>query len=350
MPPLHPASLEDWFAQSHQQAYIDHLRHIKGLTARRATCFIRLWVYLMLKHLHQAQRLQTPIHALIPLSDAIACTHREAAEVFYAHGERGSDRAAGLMIDRLVALGLLDKTFDGNTTLLKVRAVTDLLIPPTATNIALYPDQFNPRRDAVLVAAFLAKQYNWLTANTNAVAHQTARQLRHWASLYPKGMRVLRRTDNHNPVGFYIMFPVSRISEERFFQPPRQSLHLSKIHQSDHPDADPIAIAHPGDDTCWSVFVRSWHVDKPYVTQTVAAQFLQDSQQILAAMRTDFPNLCDIHTIPIHPSHEALAQALGFQKTIQDSQTFLYWVYSSLDQFLELDIPALAPHLPIDEL
>ena len=57
----------------------------------------------------------------------------------------------------------------------------------------------------------------------------------------------------------------------------------------------------------------------------------------------DFPNLCDLHTLIIHPSFEAMAATLGFQKmglpTHRDPQ--LYWMYQALDRYLALDIPAL---------
>ncbi|MBF2034823.1 MAG: hypothetical protein IGR92_04905 [Leptolyngbyaceae cyanobacterium T60_A2020_046] len=66
--------------------------------------------------------------------------------------------------------------------------------------------------------------------------------------------------------------------------------------------------------------------------------FLQDVQQTLGRMQQDFPNLCDIHALVIHPSYEALASALGFQKTHRDFPTSLYWMYLPLDRFLALDV------------
>jgi hypothetical protein len=64
--------------------------------------------------------------------------------------------------------------------------------------------------------------------------------------------------------------------------------------------------------------------------------FLQDVQQTLQKMQQDFPQLCDLHTLVIHPSYEAMADRLGFQKTIQDAKLSVYWMYMALDRFLDL--------------
>lgn len=60
----------------------------------------------------------------------------------------------------------------------------------------------------------------------------------------------------------------------------------------------------------------------------------------LRKMQRDFPNLCDLHTLIVHPSYETMALALGFQKMGQqisrDPQ--LYWGYQALDRYLTLDI------------
>jgi hypothetical protein len=74
-----------------------------------------LWIYLLLKHQQElGVELRQPLTQLHIPEGFIACTHREAAELFYAQKERGSDRAAGMMIDKLLALGLIEKQFDGN--------------------------------------------------------------------------------------------------------------------------------------------------------------------------------------------------------------------------------------------
>jgi hypothetical protein len=55
-------------------------------------------------------------------------------------------------------------------------------------------------------------------------------------------------------------------------------------------------------------------------------------------MQADFPNLCDLYTMLIHPRYEELAQALGFQKLGGDPKLSVYWMYTAVDQFLALDI------------
>jgi hypothetical protein len=62
-------------------------------------------------------------------------------------------------------------------------------------------------------------------------------------------------------------------------------------------------------------------------------------------MQKDFPNLCDLHTLIIHPNYEKIAQALGFQKTSSDSQLSVYWMYLALDRFLALDIKSALVNL-----
>ncbi len=43
--------------------------------------------------------------------------------------------------------------------------------------------------------------------------------LRQWASSqYPSGMRVLRRADNLNPVGFYLMYPTAYLASRTYLQ------------------------------------------------------------------------------------------------------------------------------------
>ncbi|WP_051358141.1 hypothetical protein [Rubidibacter lacunae] len=51
----------------------------------------------------------------------------------------------------------------------------------------------------------------------------------------------------------------------------------------------------------------------------------------------DFPNLCDLHTLIIHPSYERLARSLGFQKTSYDPKVSVYRMYLALDRSLALD-------------
>jgi hypothetical protein len=331
--PIAATALDDWFPPDRQSYYIEQLREQRGqqrLTRRRAECFVRLWAYLMLKQLHPLPK--PPLIELDLLSHPVSCTHREASDLFYAESERGSDRSAGMMIDQLVQAGLVEKNFDGNTNMILIRAIPELIqSPPQA--ISLQPDDFNPRTDAVPIATLLAHNYNWMTSSKTAVAHKAMRLLRQWAQQYPNTMRVLRRSDTLQPVGFYVLYPIASISEGNLFLPPSLSLHLCT-----DGIVDPIEMAQPGDLNCISVFTRSWTIDEAYKNYETVCLFMRDTQQTFTKMKQDFPNISDIYVMPIHPSYEALANVLGFQKTIQDPQSYLCWMYLAVDHFLALDV------------
>jgi hypothetical protein len=343
---IHPALLDQWFPTERQRYYIQELQKQRGLTRRRAECFIRLWAYLMLK---QHERLpESPMLHLTPLEGAIPCTHREAAGLFYMDSDRGSDRAAGMMLDQLAQVGLLQKTFDGNTISVSIRTLPELVqLSPSDTVITYQIGPFNPRTDTVPVASFLANNYSWINLNRAAIAHKVTKLLRQWIQQYPTGMRVLRRCDTQQAVGFYVFYPTASTSEENFFLPPSLSIHISNIDIA----ADPIQIAFPGDPTCLSVFIRSWIIDTPYMSHASLCLFLRDAQATLIEMRKDFPNLCDLYALPIHPSHEMLAKTLGFQRTFQDPdpQSSVCWMHLAIDHFLEVDIETAVSRLPLSK-
>ncbi len=334
---MNPELIDQWFPIEQQRNYISMLLNPRrvGLTRRRAECFVRLWTYLLLKQQQElGERLGQPLTQLQIPQGFVACTHREAAELFYAHKDRGSDRAAGMMIDMLVALGLVQKDFDGNTVCLQIRSVPNLAQGHQSTEqVPIKVDSFNPRTDAVPVASFLAHNYNWMNNTTTAVPHKIKNLLRSWARQYPTGMRVLRRCDTSHPVGFYLLYPTAPESEENFSLPPSRSLHLSSAS-----DIDPLKMAIPGKDDCTSVMVRSWMIDTPYRTWDNVRRFLEDVQQTLIRMQVDFPNLCDFYALVIHPRYEELARGVGFQKIGLDPKSSIYWMYSAVDQFLDLDI------------
>ncbi|MEM9089831.1 MAG: hypothetical protein AAGC93_13915 [Cyanobacteria bacterium P01_F01_bin.53] len=352
--------LNDWFSLEQQTKIVEQLTQRVGLTRIRAEYFVKLWVYLLAKQQvikQQARQAKgkieqqsgqlnpsrtpatkvEPIETLTQLTSAVSCSHSEAARLFYGDKDQGSDRAAGMMLDKLAALGLIKKHFDGNTTRIEIQMNPETLqdnaqlATPTAP---LQLDDFDPRCDAVPVANLLAINYGWMNRTLEIVPHRITRLLRRWASQYPTGMRVLRRTDNLNPVGFYLMYPTAAESEVTFSSSPTKGLHLASLNE-----VDPFTMATPGDPECTAVFIRSWMIDPLYLDQ-YRALFLQDAQTILQKMQQDFPNLCDLHTLIIHPSYEAMANALGFQKmglqTSRDTQ--LYWMYQALDRYLALDI------------
>ena len=328
------AKLDTWYSQSQRRAAVSLLMKRVGVTRTRAECFVRLWVYLSVKQLQESQpRLKPPLTKLELPATEVQCTHREAAELFYSDSDRGSDRAAGMMLDKLEALGLIEKHFDGNATAIQIQPIPEILDPPKPENsVKLKLDDFNPRCDAIPVANLLASYYNWMNRSTNAVPQKIAKVIRLSAAQYSKGMRVLRRCDNLNPVGFYLLYPTASESDVNFFSAPSKSLHLSSVS-----DIDPFKMALPGDRNCQSVFVRCWVIDPKYLEEYRIA-FLEDSQTVLAQMQTDFPNLCDLYTLMIHHSYEKMSYTLGFQKTNSDAQLSLYWMYLALDRFLALDI------------
>ncbi len=330
--------LELWLNRDRQQQILDRLVERLGLTRARGECFLRLWIYLLVKEqLERNPHLKPPLLELTLLDRPVSCSHREAADLFYSDRDRGSDRSAGMMLDKLAALGLIDKQFDGNISRIKIVANVSNLEPAKIPDVPIEIDRFDPRCDAIPIANLLAANYNWMNHNTEATPHRIVTILRQWARQYDRGMRVLRRQDNSNPIGFYILYPTVAASVSNFFIAPSKSLHLSAIG-----DTDPFIMAQAGDLDCVSVFIRSWAIDRDYLDR-YRGLFLEDTQQILAQMQIDFPNLCDLYTMIIHPSYEYQATALGFQYMSRDRQTSLYWMYLPLDRFLALNITDCFP-------
>ncbi|MEO1377625.1 MAG: hypothetical protein AAFW70_25775 [Cyanobacteria bacterium J06635_10] len=336
-------SIDKWFCVEHQRRYISLLKGRVGLTRRRAQCFVKLWAYLLLKGQQELGKTVQPLTELSLPEGFVSCTHREAYELFYAEEDRGSERAAGMMIDKLVALGLIEKEFDGNNICIRICfTLPDINESKQITeSIELVIDNFNPRIDAIPLATFLARNYDWMNKKNTAAPQMIARKLRIWANLYAKGMRVLRRCDTQDAVGISILYPVASESEENFFLPPSKSLHLSTASQ-----IDPFDIAKPGDEDCTSVFARSFQIDPKFQKHESLCQFLEHTKQTLISMQEDFPNLCDLYTLTINPLGESLALALGFQKTSQDLQ--IYWLYMALDKYLALDIERAVSNLKLN--
>jgi hypothetical protein len=330
--------VNEWFPLDRQRTAIAQLLQQVGITRIRAEYFIRLWVYLLVKQT-QSQNLaaKPPLTELTLLNEPVICTYREAANLFYGEKEQGSDRAAGLMIDKFAALGLIRKYFDGNTTSIEILPIPSLLgTPSPQLAVEVKPDAFNLRSDAIPVAYLLSANYNWMNRSLQTTPHRIAKLLRGWNQQYAIGMRVLRRMDNENPVGFYLLYPVASESEVHFFNDPNRGLHFSS-----ESEADPFVMAQLGDEQCLALFIRSWVIEAPYLS-THQSIFLKDAQQVLHRMKHDFPNLCDLYSMIMHPTYEALATSLGFQK-MRNSPSSIYWMYRSLDRFLDLEIPTIFP-------
>ncbi|MBV6625677.1 MAG: hypothetical protein KI793_22580 [Rivularia sp. (in: Bacteria)] len=339
------ATIDEFFGLEHQLKYVALLKGKVGLTRRRAECFVKLWAYLLLKQQQELGIASKPVADLDLPEGFVACTHREANELFYAQQDRGSERAAGMMIDKLVALGLIEKEFDGNNICIRICSPLSDINESAQVNepIELVTDSFNPRTDTIPVATFLARQYDWMNKKTTAAPQRIARKLRAWAKQYSKGMRVLRRCDTQDPIGFCFLYPVAAKSEENFFLPPSKSLHLSTASE-----IDPFEMAEVGDEDCTSLFIRSFQIDSAYLQHSNLYQLLEDARKTLINMQADFPNLCDLYTLTINPLTQSLALAIGFQKTGQDPQVSLYWMYMALDNYLSLDIEQALSNLKLD--
>ncbi|WP_431659791.1 hypothetical protein [Pantanalinema rosaneae] len=333
---IEPEVLDRFFSPEQQRRYVRMLLERGGLTRRRAECFVRLWAYLLLKHQQDtAVAALHPLTQLYPLDRLVACTHREAAELFYGDQDRGSDRAAGMMIDRLVALGLIEKRFDGQTLCLQVRSLPELADPPVPiATVTLTVDNFNPRTDTIPLANLVTRTYAELIKDNAFVSHKIARSFRSWAQRYARGMRVLRRSDNQNPVGICILYPVTSTSEFNFFQAPSKSFYLTTDNET-----DPFQMAVSGDPDCTSVYIRAWVIESQFLSVDNLCLLLEDTKQTLVQMQSDFPNLCDLYSLIVHPLYEELRLKLGFQKTCPDNQRSYHWIYLALDRFLELNIP-----------
>jgi hypothetical protein len=342
---MNPEFIDQLFPIEQQRNYGSILMERFGLTRCRAKYFVRLWVYLLLKQQEQEkefkQYFNKPLTKLQIPKGFVPCTLREADAVFYSNSERGSERAAGIMLNQLAALGLIEKKFDGNNICLQVLLQSTLTDEQSAEAIPLKVDFFDPETDTIPVANFLAENYKWMNSKTVA-PYKIAKILPQWAEQYPKGMRVLRRPDNYHPVGFYAFYPVAKESEKNFFLPPSKSLHLSSASE-----IDPITMALPGDQSCISVFVRSWMIDAPYKDRVNVCKFLEDAKTTLRQMQADFPKICNLYALIIHPKYEPLTQALRFQKIRQDPQIPVYWVYTPIKNYLALDIEeAISAEIP----
>ncbi|NJP12022.1 MAG: hypothetical protein HC866_23225 [Leptolyngbyaceae cyanobacterium RU_5_1] len=346
---MEPEDLDQFFPRDRQHQYVSTLLARGGVTRRRAEYFVRLWAYLLLKQQQeQGQRSLQPLTQLYPTEGSVSCTHREAAELFYGQKDRGSDRAAGMMIDRLVALGLIEKRFDGQTLCLQVQNLPELLVAPAQPQapIQLEPDAFNPRTDAVPAANLIARTYAELIQSNRglkdpaAASHKIARVLRTWSQQYTAGIRVLRRRDNRNPAAISVFYPITSESEVNFFQPFNKGVYLTA-----DTEADPFKPAIPDDLNSTAVYVRAWVIEPSHLRRETLCLFLEDAQHTLSQMREDFPNLCDLYSAFIHPAYEELKLALGFQSISHDPQRAYSWNYLALDHFLELDVKRVVANL-----
>ncbi|ESA32012.1 hypothetical protein N836_28060 [Leptolyngbya sp. Heron Island J] len=328
-----PNDVEEWFPLAIQNQYIEHIVHQPGLriTRRQATYFVRLWGY---GYLIQRGINHAPITHLNRQIDSFYCSHSDAADLFYTQTQ-GTPRAAGQMLDKLASKTLLRRgEADGVATRVSLNIPQNFELPEEEKDDSFYPDNFDPRNDATLVANILEKLYSYDPERPESMLHNIKRGIRQWARQYPDGLRVLRRMSTKEPVGFAAFLPAHPDSEEKFDLSPSRSLHLSRL---DVREEDPIKVATKGDPDCYTVFVRSWQIELNVWTYETACEFIEDSRITLKKIRDDFPNLSDIYTIAIHPLSEDFALTLGFRMTKADPDSSLRWLYMPLDRFLDLD-------------
>ena len=342
-----PGCLDQWFPLEQQHRYVSlvlgNIGKRVGLTRYRTEYFVRLWAYLWLKQqLSLGKKIIPPIKELGMPEGFVSCTHREAAEVFYAHRERGGERSAGMMLDKLVNIGLLEKQFDGNTICLRILPLIVYTPPPIEIALKFKVDAFDPKADAIPIASLFVNSDNWhpIKVNSAVAIPRIVRSLRTWSKQYPLGMRVLRRCDNSNPVGFYLFYPTASESEANFFLTPRKSMYLGTSEKE-----DPVKMAIPGCENCTSIFARNWFIEKRYMKKPQVIQLLEDGQETIKCMREDFPYLSDLYTLILSPYLEALAKALGCQKITEDVTLDAYWMYLPIDRFLALDIQQIISKL-----
>ncbi|MBW4459402.1 MAG: hypothetical protein KME47_04060 [Nodosilinea sp. WJT8-NPBG4] len=330
--PTAPAAskINQWFPPEVERRYVDQVTGQSGLTRRQAICFVRLWAYAC----YQQAPHQNLLRELSPELHQLICPHSTAADLFYSDQPRGSERAAGLMINQLVKKHWVKRTtYEGYPSQLSLQ-IPPSFLPQTASEglVQVEANAFDPRRDAPLVASFMDESYSWVSQRTENASFKITRVLRRWATQYPQGLRVLRQVVDQSPVAVAAFYPAHPNSEAMFHSPPSASLHLVTLD-----DTDPIQLASSGDPECYVVFVRAWQFRPEFWCYANVCEFLVDSQATLRAMQQEFPNLSDIYTITIHPHLEAFAMALGFKPLKADPASSIRWYYIALDDFLALD-------------
>jgi hypothetical protein len=343
---IQPDNLDRVFPRDIQKYYAKAFLKRGGMTRSRSEYFVRLWGYLQWKHQVETHGPNTlvAIEELSLLPEFVSCSHREAAILFYPDGEKGSERSAGMMLDRLVALGLLDKQFDGQTQCWKIREHPEFVTIAAALPEVLV-DHFDPAIDAVQTAKLLTRSFSELVRDEAMTAHKITKCLRQWSKVYSGCIRVFRRQDTQNPVGVIILYPTAESSDRLFFDTPSKGLYLTNTRSQ-----DPFEMALPGDPTCTCLLVRAWFIEPDYLNAQMMALLISTTQSMTVAMRQDYPALCDMFSLVIHPSYEQLRNLMGFETTAQDRQRHYKWIYLAIDRYLAIDaeatIAALTAGLP----
>lgn len=339
---FNPENLNQFFPVESQLIYVERLRKRNKMTSYRAKCFVRLWGYLWIKEQYQlGRRIEKPINKLEILRGSVSCSCREAAIIFYSDVEEREkpESAARMMLNLLAKLGVITKERDGHILSFTITPLPEILdLHAKKPRIEISQLEIH---DVNHVASLLAANYKQMhlisKKEASDVEERLIKLLTRWSEQYSRGMRILRRCDIDKVVGFYLFYPVHSESETNFRDTPSKGLHLSMLIQ----EVDPFRLALPGDE-CSSVFVRSWIIDSDFRNE-MQTLFLKDAQKTLKKMRRDFPSLCNLYTLIIHPSYEPLLHYLGFHRMVNESEESVYWTYLALARFLKRKIPEQLP-------
>lgn len=337
---LSPNDVQTWFPAALQQRYVDHIlmqsnSHAGSvkLTHVQAQHLVRLWGYAYIK---QHGIVQSPIKALSRRVDSFFCSHSEAASLFYAERDGGGTaRSAGLMLRTFESKSLIQcESSKGSPTKIRLNIPHPFDLPAEDPKGDVVPDAFRPRLDASTLANLLTVLFHYDAERAQVFEHDLNRVLREWFKRYPKGLRVLRQVKSKKPIAVVTAFPVHPESGEKFGLPPSESLYLNRIRQR---AADPIQFAEPGCLDCYVAYIRCWHIKPGWWSPKTVLQLLQETRSMLQQMHQDFPELCDVYSIVLHPHHEDFAVRLGFDITRTDPQMSQSWAHIALDRFFELN-------------
>ena len=89
---------------------------------------------------------------------------------------------------------------------------------------------------------------------------------------------------------------------------------------------------------CHIAYVRSWAIHPDFWNYDNALLLAKDTQATLRQIHEDYPELSEVYSLAIHPRLEAFATTLGFEIMKPDQDTSLCWLYTSLDDFLALNV------------
>lgn len=340
MSPIQPEAIQIWFPLALQDRYVNHIlmqseSQASGcvkLTYIQAGHLVRLWGYAYVKHYGDTH---TPIKALTCRLNSFFCSHSEAAKFLYADREAGGTaRSAGLMLKEMESMSLIQcKSTKGSPTKISLNIPLTFELPEEPQGNKVFPDKFDPRRDAPTVANLLKVLFHYEANHSQSLGRDITKVLREWSKRYPDGLRVLRQEKTRKPIAVVTIFPIHPDSESNFDLPPSESLYLHKIRIK---AKDPIQFSEPGDPNCFIAYVRCWHIKPGFWNHETVIQFIDETKDMLRKMHQVYPELSDVYSIILHPHHEDFVIRLGFDITRSDPKISQRWAYIALDAFLEL--------------